>query len=285
MNMIAAEKIGHLSDGIAESLLNVGAALGEVKVVKSGNDLEEKHFLVVPEGFSVKEVDFEKFRQAPIRNVGVVVVSTVESFLLFSEREFLPGTTVCFADQDGGKFEVVFNYAAGGDQPGWSDRSVILELKQTTSWARWMQKDKQQMDQLAFADFIEENMPDISEPTAADIVEMIQQLKVHRKAEFVSVVDPKTGFTNLTFNEQISGETLKGNIEFSGKFVLGLAPYRGSDKYRVDATLRFNITDQNKLRVFYSMLNADLVEEHAFAVEREKVLEKMKELGVPVFDI
>lgn len=283
MNELKAD-IGGV-EGLAESLVNIGAALGETKVVRQDDLSNAKHFIVLPEGYEAQEVDFEEFRQVPVRNAGSVRVATVESFLLFAERELMPDTTVCFADLDQGQFRIVFNYAAGGGKPGWADREVVLKLKRTTSWDRWIQSNKKQMDQLPFADFIEENLPDIAEPAAADIVEMIQQLKVHRKAEFVSVVDPKTGFTNLTFNEQVSGETLKGNIEFCGKFVLGLVPFRGSDKYKVEASLRFNINDQNKLKVFYSLINADLVEEDAFDVEREKVLVKMKELGVPVFDV
>lgn len=269
----------------AEIVLQAGAAIGEPKVVTAGDDGPSKRFLIIPEGYEAKEVDVEKLLTEPFRNKGSVGVATVDSFLRFSERELLVGTTVCFADQDTGYFKTVFNYAAAGDMPGWSDRSVQLNLKKTTSWTRWMGSNGKQMDQLAFADFVEANLPDISEPDGATIIETIQQLKVHRKAEFISVVDPRTGFTNLTFNEQTSGETLKGNIEFCGKLVLGLAPYRGSEKYRVDVALRFNINDQNKLRVFYSMINADLVEEHAFGQEREKILTRMTELGVPVFDI
>lgn len=274
-----------MSEYEAESILSAGAALGSAKVVLPGDEGPSKQFLVIPEGYEAKEVDIEQLCHAPFRNKGEVSVATVESFNLFVARELLVGTTVCFADQDRGTFKAVFNYAAGGDMPGWGDRAVMLSLKRTTAWGRWMQRNKQPMDQLGFADFVDENMADIAEPNAATLVEMIQQLKVHRKAEFISVVDPRTGFTNLTFNEQTSGETLKGNIEFCGKFVLGLVPFRGSDKYRVDAALRFNINEQNKLRVFYSLINADLVEEHAFDVERAKVLARMTELAVPVFDI
>ena len=265
-----------MSEFESEAILSAGVALGEQKIIEPG-DGPSKRFIIVPDGYTAQEVKGGDLRE--------VIVATVDSFLRFSERELLHGTTVCLAFMDMGSFETIFNYTAGGDMPGWADRSVKLLLRQTTAWSRWKSKNGVQMDQLAFADFIEANIPDISEPDAATIVEMIQQLKVHRKAEFISVVDPRTGFTNLTFNEQTSGETLKGNIEFCGKIVLGLAPYRGSDKYRVEAALRFNINDQNKLRVFYSLINADLVEEHAFDQEREKVMEKMNELGVPVFDI
>ncbi|MGV0961829.1 MAG: DUF2303 family protein [Limnohabitans sp.] len=285
---MSESKLEALNDGLAgmtELLIGAGSALGEVKVVRHDELTNDKHFLIVPAGYESKEISFDEFRQTPIRNKGVMVVSTVESLFAFVERELLPGTTVCLADQDNGSFKIIFNYSGGGDKPGFSDRLVALSLKPTTGWSRWSEKDKVRMDKLAFADFIDENIPDISEPAAAEVIEMIKQLKVHRKAEFISVVDPKTGFTNLSFNEQTSGETLKGNIGFFDKMVLGLTPFRGSEKYRVDASLRFEITDSNKLKVFYSLINADLVEEHAFNVEREKVLEKMRELGIPVFDI
>jgi len=268
-----------------ETILGAGAALGTVKIVRPDDSGPSEQFLIIPDGYRAEKVDIEKLLNTPMRNKGSVSVATVDSFLLFVERELIYGTTVCFANLDKSTFTVIFNYSGGGNLAGWSDRCVSVCLKKTTSFPRWILKDRAQMDQLTFADFIEENMADISEPDAATVIEMIQQLKVHRKAEFISVVDPRTGFTNLTFNEQTSGETLKGNIEFCGRFVLGIAPFRGSDKYRIDAALRFNINEANKLRVFYSLINADLVEEHAFDAQREKVLVKMQELGVPVFDI
>jgi len=273
-----------MSNYEAEAIISAGTAIGQQKILRPEGE-PTKQFLIVPEGYKAQEIDVERLYEAPYRNKGTVEVATVDSFLRFVERELVPETTVCFADQESSEFKAIVNYSGGGNEPGWSDRIVVLSLKRTTAWGRWSNNDEVKMNQLAFADFIEANMADVSEPDAATIIEMIKQLKVHRKAEFTSVVDPRTGFTNLTFNEQTSGETLKGNIEFFGRFVLGLAPYRGSDKYKVDAWLRFNINEQNKLLVYYSMINADLVEEHAFAVEREKVLAGMIELKVPVFDV
>lgn len=275
-----------ITSGVAiEELIRAGAAMGEAKVLRTTGS-PVKSFLVVPEGYVAKEVNTEDLEAYPYRKKGVVALSNVESFLAYVERGFVPGSTVAFADQDAGTFKVLFNYdASGSGYPGWGDHGVVVKLASTTAWTRWAANNNRQMDQLAFADFVEANMADIASPDAATIVEMTKQLKVHRKAEFTSVIDPQTGFANLTFNEQISGETLKGNIEFCGRFVLGLSPYRGSAKYRVEASLRFNIDERNKLRVYYSLINADLVQEAAFDTERAKILDRMTALGVPVFDV
>jgi uncharacterized protein YfdQ (DUF2303 family) len=277
---------GVIDSGVAvEELIRTGAALGEAKVVRAAG-MPTKQFLIVPQGYEAMELEVEELESAPYRKTGVLLVATVDSFLAYIERGVVEGTTVAFAKQDEGSFKVVFNYdQANIGSPGWGDHGVKVELRASTAWERWKAANGRQMDQLAFADFVEANLRDICEPDAATIIEMTKQLKVHRKAEFVSIIDPKTGFSNLSFNEQVSGETLKGNIDFCGRFVLGLAPFRGSAKYRVEASLRFNITEQNKLRVYYSLINADLVEEDAFNVERGKILERMTALGIPVFDI
>lgn len=270
-------------EGNVGEMVAVGSALGTVKTVKPG--LEEKQFIIVPEGYAVHEVETEDLLQAPLRNKGTVVLTTVDSFLRFVERELIPASTVCFANLNKGSFYTIFNYAASGTAAGWADRQLYLNLEKTTQWKRWMAKNNVSMDQLSFADFIEANMADISSPAAAEIIELTKQLKVHRSAEFSSVVDPKTGFTNLAFSEKVSGETLQGNIEFCGQMVLGLAPFRGSVPYAVNARIRFKLTDNNKLHVYFTLVNADLVEEDAFNHVRTQISEHMADLNIPIFDV
>ena len=198
--------------GIVRDIADLAVMAAEpIEFKPEGSPVER--IVVVQQGYEVQKItSTEHIEPRPYRNKGKVEVVTVESFLLFIEREMIQSTTVLFASQEKGTFEAVFNYSENGSVAGWGDRKVVLSLSATTSWSRWICKNCIQMDQMTFADFIEANMDDISDPDGATIIEMIKQLKVHRKAEFTSVVDPATGFTNLTFNEQISGETLKGNI-------------------------------------------------------------------------
>lgn len=266
-----------------QALLDAGVAIA--KPVELSPDY---YGVVVPEGYEFKTDDHsnrnEKLQEVPRRNTGVVTVANVDSFLRFTERELLPETTVSFADLNGKTFRVIFNYSAGGDKPGWADRQVLLELKKTAEWMRWDSMNRRRMSQMDLADFIEENLDTISSPPAADLIEMIGALRVKRHAQFDSVIDQNTGMQSIAFSEETKGETINGNIEFHGKFQIGVAPFHGSEKYGIDCNLRFSIDSERSLRIFFSMINIEAVLEDAFNVERQKIVDAFGTLGVPVFD-
>ena len=132
--------------------------------------------------------------------------------------------------------------------------------------------------------FIEANIKDIAEPDGADIMDMVTALKVKKKAEFHSVVDHSTGMKTVQFSEETKGEAIKGNIDFFGQFTLGIKPFLGSEAYSVPCRLRFNITANNKLRIYYQVINPDIIIEAAFNEELEKIREGMGELNIPIFN-
>lgn len=270
-----------------QEIMAAGAATGEVKTVTPGA-YGDRHFILVPDGYTAEEVkfNFDEFSPTPVRNKGKIHVSTADSFKRFVERELVAGTTVCFADIERSIFEVVFNYTGAGGTPGWGDRRLVFQLTRDTKWLRWIGSNNKKMPQLSFADFIDANIEDIISPAAADIIELTKQLKIHKKAEFSSVVDPNTGFTNLSFSETISGETVKGNFDGIGKVELGLVPFRGMAPYKVNANIRFSVDDDsNRLLIHYSMINADIVSEHAFKAVLDDIKQFMSSIGVPIFDV
>lgn len=272
-----------------ESLVNVGMSMGAIKEVRPAPSNAAKHYTIVPDGYRVEEIKFsdKDVLSRPNRNVGEVSVATVDSFIRFVERENISGTTVIFSSLDNSSFSAVFNYSKNGEEGGWGDRKVNFKLTPNTNWKRWAEANGRKMSQLAFCDFIEANLGDIVEPAAADIIEMTKQLKIHRKAEFSSIVDPATGFTNLAFSEVISGETRKGDMACVGKIKLALSPFRGVSvpTYSIDANLRFTIEDDNSLRIFFAMINHDITKEH----EHNRIAAEVKTfadtLKIPVFDI
>lgn len=280
--MIELEGITGDGTSVAQ-LLEAGVAAAKI------SEKEELLYAIVPDGYELKMKDIsahiEDREDAPRRQTGNTALRTSESFCEFVERGFVDGTTVCFASINNSYFSAIFNYQGSKGAPGWEDRTATLQLQHTTEWKRWIKADRTKFSQLELADFFDANIENIVEPDAASIVEMITALKVKRKAEFHSAVDQNTGFTNVQYTENTSGEAVKGSLDFFGKFTIGVSPFRGSDPYKVKCSLRFNIDNDNNLRVFFALINADLVEEAAFDVERDKVLSVMSEIDVPVFDV
>lgn len=276
------DELNKTSTGVKD-LLEAGTSMAAI------TKEEDLLYAVVPDGYSLKIEDISDLKEAteekPRRITGLVGLRTSDSFCNFIEREHVEQTTVCFADVEQATFKAVFNYCGPGGVPGWCDRKAQLELMHTREWLRWVGNDRKDLSQLELADFFDANLDDIVEPDGAEIVEMITALKVKRKVSFHSAVDQNTGFTTVQFTENTSGEAVKGSIDFFGKFTIGIAPFRGSDPYKIKCMLRFTINNENQLKVFYGMINRDVVEEAAFGVEQAKIMERMQGLGVPVFDI
>jgi uncharacterized protein YfdQ (DUF2303 family) len=273
-----------IEDGynFANTILSAGASI--TRIIDKNTDVP---VAVVPDGYKLQSL--ESFLEQPARMRGRIELHSVDSLCKYVEMYAVTGQTIMFANVEKRTFNAVFNYhdykpSTGEQYPGWGDYIASLTMQETRQWATWRDNDKRMMGQLEFADFVEDNMADIAEPAAAEILEMVNALKVKKKAEFHSVVDQKTGFQSLQFTEETKGETVKGNIDFMGTFSLAIVPFLGSEKYRVDCRIRFKITGENKLKIFYSIINADAVAEDAFNTEREKIENMMESITVPVLD-
>jgi len=273
-------------------LLDAGVNLAEVKKV----DDQDIYYGVVPKGceLTVKNLGKEiqdlkdKAKVAelghPIRHQGNFMVADVDSFIAMVTRERIIGRTIVTANIDNQNFNGVINFARNGEVSGFGDRKIILDMKHTTEFKRWLTADRGRMTQLQLADFLEENLENISEPPAGEMIEMISNLKVKRNATYSSVVDVGTGEQSIAFQENIKGEMQNGSMDFRGKFKITLTPFLGSKPYSIDCNLRFSV-DNERLLVFFSMINIEKVKEHAFEAESHKVGEAMVTLDIPVFNI
>lgn len=271
-------------------LVKLGAVTAEVSKEK------EMLYAVVPDGYKLQTHDlaernermderrFEIENQRPLRNRGLIRVADVDSFTYMVGRENIQETTIVLADMQERSFNAVINFAQDGKTAGFSDRCISLELVKTLEFQRWNEMNRRRLSQRQLADFLEENLENIADPPAAEVVEMITNLKVKRNATYHSVIDTQTGAQSISFSEDIKGETVNGSMDFRSKFSVVITPFIGSSPYNIDCSMRFS-TDESRLQVFFSMLNLAKVEEHAFNAENDKIREAMKKLGVPVINV
>jgi uncharacterized protein YfdQ (DUF2303 family) len=278
-------------------LIKLGATTADV------SDERELLYAVVPEGYELKTHDmskrneeivkrderiaerkFELENERPMRNVGDVRVADVESFAYMVERENIPETTIVRADMNNRNFVAIINFAEDGKIAGFEDRTISLSLVRTLEFGRWMANNRERMTQLQLADFLEENLENIVEPPAAEMIEMISNLKVKRNAQYHSVIDTNTGAQSLSFSETIKGETVNGSMDFRSKFKIAITPYIGSKPYEIECNVRFSVGEE-RLRIFFNMINIAKIEEHAFDAENTKVRDAMGKLGAPVINI
>lgn len=153
-------------------------------------------------------------------------------------------------------------------------------IAQTVEWATWLANNGmgKAKGQVQFAEFIEDNTPDIFKPTgstkpdAATMLEVARELEAKGEMQFVSNVRLSDGRQQFTYNEATNATVGKGKLDVPEEFVIRLVPYVGSALVEVTARLRFRIKE-GKLTFWYDLLRPHKVREDAFNSARARVEE------------
>jgi uncharacterized protein YfdQ (DUF2303 family) len=167
-----------------------------------------------------------------------------------------------FADRHAGRVTAILDYHEDAATPSWCSHRATLQLRQSPEWQAWTSKENAWMEQVAFAEFLEDHLADIAEPAAADVLEAVRHLEAKKTVHFKSGVNLDNGTVQLQYDEAIEGKG-RGNIVIPARFTLGIAPWESCSPYRVGVRLRYRITD-DRLAFRYALDQARKVHEAAF---------------------
>jgi uncharacterized protein YfdQ (DUF2303 family) len=203
--------------------------------------------VIVPEGYSLH--DLEKTQPAPRRSTGTVVLKDVASFVLFFNEQKGNFTPRIYGSVNPPKFTAVFNDDAS-HAAGWGDYKAQYSCPYSIEWQTWQSKNKQPMNQADFAQFIEDNLPDILD--GATLLEVSRSLEAKKKVNFASAIRLSDGQNQFTYEEQVEGTANKGQLKIPETFDLGIPVFEGGPLYKVSARLRYRITE-GKLGLWYDL--------------------------------
>lgn len=133
---------------------------------------------------------------------------------------------------------ILNGHGRGG--PGWGDHRVSVQFRHTPQWKKWMEIDGKFLSQSEFANFIEDNLPDIRDPAPGDMLEISQFLEITRTTSFKSVTRPKSGVVQFK-NE--SNDVSASSMELPDTITLFIAPLFGLPPMEVSARFRYRIAD------------------------------------------
>lgn len=217
---------------------------------------------VFPNG-EIKSLENELLENKPKRQRARVALYAVESFIDYIERYKTVKNSIIFgeASELGGSFKSIIDYH--GEGAGWGEHTVSLTLKTTPEWARWLGMNNKQLTQEQFAEFIEDNAPDIVNPAAADLLDMVTLLQGTKTVQFKS---GKTGATELLYSEQIAESTGRRDdkMQLPNFIIVRLTPFVGCAGADITARLRFRISESGKLTFTFVLDRPFKVLEAAF---------------------
>lgn len=262
MRNLTADQLNGLD---VSALLHAGAALTECI-----EEVGPVRLFMVPDGYKVQQVDLEELEDSPIAIRKHVTLADSLSFITYYQ-EFASDSTSLFADLNQRQVKAVFDYHRP-NQPGWCRHSATLQLQWSTEWKPWIENNKKHLDQEAFAEFIQMNLPDIVEPAGAELLEITQTLQAKKKVNFLSGTRLADGQNQLMYVEEVEGTAgPKGDLKIPEKIVLALRIFQGTERYRVEAFLRYRIGDDRKLKFFYQLERPERLIEDAFDQVKEQI--------------
>ncbi len=237
--------------------------------IETHTDVDGVPFVVVPSGYQLQRV--EDTLLLPTRARGTVAVRDVASFIAVVNDYKRDECTRLYRTVQPPRFLAVFDDHAN-TQPRWGEHRAEYACPLSPEWATWIKANKVAMSQADFAQFIEDNLPDIAEPPAADMLEISRSLQAKKKVAFASGIRLDNGQQQLTYAEQIEGSAgAKGQLRVPEVFTIGVPVFEGGPRYGVKCRLRYRISDQGALALWYDLERPHKVLEHAVEELRQAI--------------
>jgi uncharacterized protein YfdQ (DUF2303 family) len=195
---------------------------------------------IIPPGYTVEA--HEELLTSPLRQRASASLSTVDSFILYVNK-FGSANKQLFANTLKSQVDAILDYhAESNGAASWCTHCASLSLQLSQQWQTWKSRHGRAMSQVEFAEFLEDNCPDIVEPDGAAVLEAASSLEANKTVKFKSGVNLSNGTVQITYDEQVEGKG-KGQIIVPARFILGIPVFEGNDPIPVNARLRFRIKD------------------------------------------
>ncbi|GAT35600.1 hypothetical protein TSACC_3671 [Terrimicrobium sacchariphilum] len=144
----------------------------------------------------------------------------------------------------------------------WHDHRVSFNVTHSEPLRKWIDSNSRQLAQARFAEFLEERSREIKEPSAAEILELAQELHVTRNLSVKSIVRGSRASNTLSFNQEQSLKGGKAGVDLPNSFTVELEPFkRHRERTQIKAFLRPRIDEDKPVFTYELQLVEEAIEE------------------------
>jgi uncharacterized protein YfdQ (DUF2303 family) len=244
--------------------LKAGAALADPKCV-----IGFAPVVVVPEGMKLEKLERLDDRARPERIKSHPRFDNAASLISYFNR-FKDKDSTLLADLDSSTVRAVLDHHQAEEGARYHDHLATFTAKHSPEWKIWTEKNGKSMGQVEFAEFIENNAPDVAVPSATDLYEMALKFEATKAASFKSAVRLQNGDTAINFQEETAGSVAGGKIEIPKEIKLLIPVYVGDEKGEVVARFRYRLNG-GTLALWYDLLRIEHIKRAAFDSMIEKI--------------
>ena len=198
----------------------------------------------------------------PLRKMGTYRFGDPEDFIEYLDKHD-SALTELWGDDKQSTIRAVID-AHGESIPGHEGHTAVLTLPYTNDWKEWIERDGKYSDQVNFAEFIEDHLPNFVAPTGADMLELAQSFQATNKVDFASSQRINSGETQLIYAETLAATAgKKGSLSIPDTFTIGIQVHERGPAYRVEARFRYRLNG-GTLALGYRLNRIDDVRRDAF---------------------
>lgn len=232
-----------------------------------------KPFIVLRDADGAEQVKYldETFEQ-PHHVGGTVKVQDERSFLAYFTRHATERALIYATVQPATVITAVFNEHDGTmHAPDWRDHRLQLTLAHSKEWLAWAGKNGQNnafTGTTEFAEWLEDQLPDIVNPPNGEFLDMILQFKVQARTVFTKAQRLTDGHVHFVYNHEVEGAGIKGGQEtrIPEEFTIAIPVFAGfsAEVFQMQARFRFRLTGQGGIKIWYELVRPHKVIEQAF---------------------
>lgn len=227
-------------------------------------------FMLAPDGFKVHELPLQ---EQPPRPKSHVKLRDAASFVAYVNRH--KGTdTVIYSTLEPAAFVAVLNdhYPTADivdDIAGWRDWRATFQIPASREWNLWHQANRKDMSQVGFAEFLEDNLPDIIEPAGNTMLEIALNFEAAKSGSFRGALRLKDGSSQLSW---VDDTQAVGSIKIPDTFKLSIPVFENEAPREVEARLKYRIKD-GTLTLRYELIRSHKVLEAAYRETLAKIID------------
>ena len=239
------------------------------------HQLTPGRWLVRDSGGQARVIDLadeiEADRPNPSRKQGDASISDVPSFAGYLAKHGLPETEL-WGNRDKSTITAVINADGaaaddggvsldGNGTAGWGDNTATLTLLHSADWKNWTGHDGQLLTKDQFAEFVEDHLPNFADGAA--FLELARSFRATMNVEFGNA-EHAGGRTTVNYTKTTEAKAgQKGAVAFPDTITIGVYVYDGGKAYKLDARLRYKVTDGD-LRIGFKLQRPKDVLQAAF---------------------
>lgn len=258
------------ADTDAAVLIATGAALAEPR---KNPDLDGLHYTLLPEGYKVAALPQVG---VPKRPRGLVKLRDAASFIRYVSDHKVARSRI-YALLQPAKFLAVFDEfeTSTADpvdtdaQADWREFRAVFDVPPSREWTTWGAIDRKDMSQLAFAEFLQDNLPDVADPDSTDLLSMILNFEAVQGGKVVATQRLQDGSTNLQFQAE---NNASGSVKLPDVIKLKIPVFENSEPVELQARLRYRIKrDDGSITFKIELVRPHKVLEAAFRLTWDSI--------------